>query len=444
MGTIKFFLVVVILPCLSVAMIRPVAAMTLEECVAIALRNNPGLQKERIGVQWADREVADQRSRDFGSLDLISTYNHYNLPRTLAPLTPSSFAGDPSSVATTRDLFTSGIVYEVPLFTGFARTRAVEIAGLQKEMAAARLRLSREQLIYNVRSLYMNILSQQARARAQDAYVRTLRRLYDDIERELQQGRKARIDLLKAAADLQNGEAGLARLRSNISILRSSLASLMNSEPGSELEEMEISATEMAEAQDTFSRHLPELARLRTARLAVEKSRRLAEKERSSLYPQIVASVAYGQNYGPNDSTNLHSGDWQAEEVWQAGLNLRWNLFDFGSSRARIQKAHLAARQSVLAEKTTELEIRKSLHEAVSQINTAISDYTSARAEVTMTRETQAIEQVRFDRGAADINDLLTARARNLAAEGRLIEAGYRYRTARFYLDYLLEKGEKQ
>jgi predicted transcriptional regulator len=59
-----------------------------------------------------------------------------------------------------------------------------------------------------------------------------------------------------------------------------------------------------------------------------------------------------------------------------------------------------------------------------------------------MTRETEAIEQVRYDQGAADINDLLYAKARNQLALSRLIAAGYSYTNARFYLDYLLEQGD--
>ena len=51
------------------------------------------------------------------------------------------------------------------------------------------------------------------------------------------------------------------------------------------------------------------------------------------MYPQIVLNAAYGQNFGPNDGRHQNSGDWENQEVWQAGLNLKWNIFDFGSKK---------------------------------------------------------------------------------------------------------------
>jgi outer membrane protein TolC len=97
-----------------------------------------------------------------------------------------------------------------------------------------------------------------------------------------------------------------------------------------------------------------------------------------------------------------------------------------------------------LQRRKTELELRRSLREAVTKINTAKTEFNSAKAELAMTRETEAIEQVRFKQGAADINDLLYAEARNQLALSRFINAGYGFMVSRFYLDYLLESGEKR
>ncbi len=78
----------------------------------------------------------------------------------------------------------------------------------------------------------------------------------------------------------------------------------------------------------------------------------------------------------------------------------------------------------------------------MTKVNSALSDYQTRLSEVTLTREAEKIEQVRFDQGAVDINDLLYTKARNLLAESRFISAGYSCQIARFYLDYLLEQGE--
>jgi len=95
--------------------------LTLEECIALALKNNPDLHKQQLNIQLADKDISEQRAQNFGRLDIVSSMTHYNLPRTLAPLTPASMAADPAKVATTQNLFTTGVAYEVPLFTGFSQ-----------------------------------------------------------------------------------------------------------------------------------------------------------------------------------------------------------------------------------------------------------------------------------------------------------------------------------
>jgi outer membrane protein TolC len=418
--------------------------MTLDECVALALKNNPDLQKEQMNLRFAQKNVDEQKSRNFGKIDFVSAYNHYNLPRTLTPLTPGVISSNPAAVPTTEDLFVVGVAYEVVLFTGFSQTRGVEISRLEKEMAGVALRLKKEQLIYNVKTLYVNILSLQAQEEAQASYVEALQRLYDDVTLEMQFGRKARIDQLKAASDLQNGKAVQEQIAANIKILKGSLLALLNVKTLSPLQSVDFPPEAIVPVTDDVFEFRTDLLRLQESRLALQKSSKLIDQTESVLYPRLVFNSSYGQNFGPNDPDHKNNGDWEQQEVWQAGLNLRWNIFDFGGNNAKVQKARIMKRQSRYAQIKTELELNRQLQEAVVQINSAVIAYNSAEMEHAMTSETETIEQLRFEQGTADINDLLYARARNQLALSRFIGARFSYETACFYLDYLLEKGESQ
>ena len=417
--------------------------ITLDECVALALKNNPDVHKEQMGLQFARENIDEQKSTNFGKIDFVSTYNHYNLPRTLNPLTPGSIASNPGAVPTTEDLVVVGVMYEVVLFTGFAQTRGIEISGLEKQMAGVALKLKKEQLIYNVKTLYVNILSMQAQKVAQESYLEALAQLCDDVTRKVQFGTKARIDQLKAAADLQNGKAGLDQIEAQIKILTGSLLSLLDIEIFSSLQPIDISPDEINPVDAEFSYSCDDLQRLRGPRLATLKNAKLIDKTEGVFYPRVVFNSSYGQNFGPNDSHHQDSGEWEHQEVWQAGLNLQWNIFDFGGTRAKLQKARIRTRQSRYEQKKIELELNRQLHEAVVKINSAVVEFNRAKIEFAMTSETETIEQVRFEQGTADMNDLLYARARNQQALSRFIGAGFKYKTMRFYLDYLLEKGER-
>ncbi len=419
------------------------SGLSIDEAVSLALENNPGLQKQQMNQALSEEGLSGKKSQNFGKIDLVASYGYYNLPRTLVPLTPATIILDPTAVPTTENLFTTGIMYEVALFTGFSQQHSVNIAALEKEMAGAAINLSREQLIYNVKALYVNILSLKAQEEAQREYHLALQHLYDDIALEVTLGKKARVEQLKAAADKENARVAVRRISGNIRILKASLAALLNTDAINSLEEssMELPASGTGTADNT---NIQELDRYRSVLLDVEKKDVLVEKSSAAYYPQVVFNAFYGQNFGPNDSSNKYEGDWNSEETWQAVVNLKWTVFDFGSRSTSKQMAVIQKQQSRRDQVTTELELKRSLSEAVTKIEQALDDYYSAEAELALTRETESIEQTRFDKGAADLNDLLYAKARNQLALSRSITARYSYQSGRFYLDYLLENGENK
>lgn len=414
----------------------------MEEAVALALQQNPELQKQQFRQALSEEELQGKKSQNFGKVELLASYGHFNLPRTLVPLTPASIFNDPTGVPTTQDLFTTGIMYELPLFTGFSQQRSVEIAALEKEMARAAFHLSREQLIYNVRTLYVNILSLTDQKKAQKEYHAALRQLHDDVVLKVKLGKNARVDRLKAAADLENARVKLRQIAGTIKILQESLIALLNIDGIDTLEEFSMDMPQTAPIEEQHD--IKGLERYRSAVLDVEKKSRLIEKSSSGYYPQVVFNGFYGHNYGPNDPTHPDEGEWNSAENWQAVVNLKWTVFDFGSRSSSKQKAVIQKQQSRRDRLITELELKRSLGEAVTKIEMALDDFSSATTELALTRETETIEETRFKKGAADLNDLLYAKARNQLALSRSISARYSYYSGRFYLDYLLEKGENK
>jgi hypothetical protein len=79
--------------------------LTIDEAVALALENNPGIQKQQMNRALSEKELSGKKSQNFGKFDVVASYGHYNLPRTLVPLTPASIFGDPTAVPTTEDFF---------------------------------------------------------------------------------------------------------------------------------------------------------------------------------------------------------------------------------------------------------------------------------------------------------------------------------------------------
>ncbi len=95
------------------------SATTIDELIDSGLANNSIIQKDKLQTQLIEEKRKESRAKKFGEFDMVGSYTHYNLPRTLAPIVPSALSPT-SSVETTKDLFTTGIQYSVPLYTGGA------------------------------------------------------------------------------------------------------------------------------------------------------------------------------------------------------------------------------------------------------------------------------------------------------------------------------------
>ena len=395
-------------------------------------------------MDLAKSQREESQAAQFGSIDLVGSYTHYNLPRTLAPLTPASILTDPAAVPTTTNLFGTGVMYSVPLFTGFAQTRQVEMDDIATSLSQSKLKLTKEQLAFNVASLYLSILALQDMSMAQQKHVEALGKLKNIIAKEVSFGKKAEVDLLKAENDLYGNIAYLEVLKGNIEMTKASLAALIGVKHIGEISSIHVSVKQPNYSINRLVHEASSLSKVHIAEMNVRKAKKGVEKSRASRYPQVALNSYYGYNYGENDGTNKYPGDFNSEKNWQVGVSAKWTLFDFGKSDASTQKAKIAKMQATFDKEQTLLDLRKSLTEAVEKMKQAYANYQGNLKQYALAKKSEKIEHVRYKNGVSTINDLLYATSQTHIASAKLIESKYNYQKGKFYMDYLLERGVRK
>ena len=416
---------------------------SLNSLIDYALKHSTIIKQSKAQMELAEAQRKESQSAQFGSIDLVGSYTHFNLPRTLAPLTPASILSDPKSVPTTTNLFSTGVMYTVPLFTGFAQTREVEMNAIATELSKSKLSLTKEQLAYNVASLYLSILALQDMYHAQQKHVTALKKLKAIIAKEVTLGKKAQIDLLKAENDLYGNLSYLEVLKGNIAISKASLASLVGVNHIGNLKSIKVSVKKPNYSIHRLYNEALHLSKVHISDLNIKKANKGVEKSRASRYPQVNLSSYYGYNYGENDGSNAFPGDFNSEKNWQVGVNAKWTLFDFGKSDAATQKAKIAKMQATFDKQQTLLDLRKSLVEAYEHMKQEYANYRGNVKQYALTQKSEKIEHVRYQNGVSTINDLLYASSQTQIARAKLIESKYNYQKGKFYMDYLLERGVK-
>jgi len=349
-----------------------------------------------------------------------------------------------SNVATTKDMFGTGIAYTIPLFTGYAQTRQVEMDEIASQISKSRFSLTKEQLAYNVASLYLSALALQEMSQAQRKHVSALRQLAKTVRQEVELGKKAQIDLLKAQKDLYGNIAYLEVLKGNIAMTKAALASLVGKEKIGKLKPVRVSVKRPHYNIEKLLGESGKLNRMKIAQYNVKKADKQVKKSQAGKLPQVALNSYFGYNYGENDSTNLHSGKFKNEKSWQIGLNAQWNVFDFGKRDASIQRAKIAQMQAAFEKEQTLLDFRKSLTEALERIKQSYANYRANLKQLALAKKSEKIEHVRYLNGVSTINDLLYAKSQTHLAAAKLIESRYNYQKGKFTMDYLLERGVKR
>ncbi len=412
-------------------------AESLDSLIDYALKNSTLIKQTKANVELSRLKHKESRIKRFGEIDALGSYTHYNIERTLAPLTPSVMKS-PTPITTSKDIYSLGANYTVPLFTGFAQTRDIQIQNISKEMAKIKLKLTKEELIYNIRSLYLTILSLKEILKAQNSYIKALKKLNKTIAYKVKLGKKAQIDLLKSKADLQEALANKTSLISNIKITKATLSSLVG-KTVTDIDPLSFEISKKEYITDELFQKIPSTSKMRVEELNLQKSDKMIQKSKAALYPQIALNAYYGKNFGED----IHTDDWDSEEIYQIGLNAKYNLIDFGKSDINIQKAKIAKLQAKLKKEQTLLDLKKSIIKATSNIEKSYALYKNSYQRYILSKKAEDIENIRYQNNASTIDDLLLAKAKTMLAKAKLIEGKYNYQKNIYYLDYILERGRE-
>ncbi|NPA73681.1 MAG: TolC family protein [Epsilonproteobacteria bacterium] len=410
---------------------------SLEELVDFALQNNTLIKKQTLNRDIASLKREESKKAQYGDVALVGGVDHYNSPRTLSPLTPSVMMGG-VPITTTKTIYSVGVSYSVPLFTGFAQTREIQMSEIAKKMANVKVKLTKEQLAYNVKSLYLSILAQMEMLNAQKSYTKALIELKNTISEYVKLGKRAKIDLLKAEANVESSLTSQETTKANIKTLKATLSSLVGKSVD-ELEEVIITVKKPSYDVKSLFAKSASLSRVNIYDMGIKKAQKAVQKSKSTKYPQINLNSYFGKNYGDDIGPN----GWDNADMVQVGLKLKYTLFDFGKRDIAIQKAKLSEMEAKLDRAQVLLDVKKMIIEAVAKIEKNYYGYLSSTKEMKLSKKSEDIEKVRYENGVSTINDLLLAKSKSEFALAKTILAKYDYQKSIYYLDYVLERGVK-
>lgn len=405
----------------------PKDPLTLKQAIETALANNPDVAARG----WDASAALARRDQAFGArlprVGIVGGYTH-----TLDEQRLISASRDGDSGLFGRDIVSSDLVVSLPLFTGGRLVNQVKAADLLGQSAEQRLARSREELVFNVSSVFNGILAQGLVIESLEFSRKILTEHITRVDALIAAQKAAKVDRLRTEVRLADIEQQLVREKNTQSIQRRTLADLLGFRGLEEelslqgdltmrgkipLPELETALSTAWESREDFQ----------AARSSLEAQAKNVDVARSGHLPTLSVQGAYGGRWAAGPTTG--TGDAQGD-VGSLGLILEVPILEGGQVDANIreQKADLAAAQERL--RLLQLQVGLEVETALSNVESSNERAAAIRKSLAEAKESLRIEQLKYNLGKGVIVDVLDAQAALLQSETSYYRILAEYHTA--------------
>ena len=413
--------------------------LTLREAIRLALANNP-----EVAATAYDMDAA-QAQRDFAagqrlpSLHAIGGYSHLLDSQRLIAARENGELG-----AFSRDLFSGDLVVTMPLFTGGRITSEIKAAELLQKAAEHRLARTREELVFNVSSVFYGILAQREVIQSLDFSKKALQEHLKRVGELIAAHKAAKVDQLRTEVRVADLEQRLVRERNVQAIQERVLANLLGLDrpekpvaPTGELRLAEAAIPETAHALGQAFKGRPDYL---AARAALEAQAKAVDAARAAHWPTVALQGAYGGRWAA-DPTGRPSGLSSSDDIGRVGAVADIPIFEGGRLEARVrqEKARLLAAQERL--RRLELQVQLDVETAALNIGSAAQRVEATEKAIEQAKESLRIEREKYDLGKGAIVDVLDAQSALLDSQTNYYRALADYNVALAQLK--LATGEK-
>lgn len=397
---------------------RATVPWTLEAAVHTALENSPDARIAQHRMAGAQALEQQARAMLMPQVTLSAGYSQTNSPMmafgSILNQRAFDFSLDFNHPGTIDNLNATGTV-AVNLYSGgraSAGRRAARagVAATEHDEGA-----TRNQLIATTIASYLNIIKAREAVGAVEAGVRAYEAAVANAQARHDAGQMLKADLLSLEVQLAQTRENLTTARHGRALAERSFLFVLGIAPDAEPVELvdddpAVAALRSPDSMD-FSRR-PELLGLRERVRAAEAMTRVA---RGARHPEVNAfgSVQHDRGWETNESGNS----------WMAGVAVKLNIFDGGSTSGKIQQAEAELEEVREMLRKAELGVGLEVEQARLAHDSALERLAVATTAVVQAEESAALSRARFQQGALLTADLI-------GVEGRLIEARMRHAVA--------------
>jgi outer membrane protein TolC len=419
-------LIILILLCFSAPLVHAQTPLDADTAVRLALENNLSLQRSRLDIAGAKRKA----DRSWNSL--------------LPSLTASGSVGRATSlidpVPAGQDEWVPGFSFSAALQLSPVIVTNIQQAGKEYDAGLISYETARQELEFQVRKLFYQILLLQSNVSLMAQNAATARERYEQTLVLRRVGQASRLDELSAQVDLQTQAASLRSAEIQYANALDTLKQLLMLPPE---EAITPQGSFMPAWESTPGNSVTVLPQetghsLWESGLSPGESGAIAAQRQALKVLEVQRKSARNQAYTPalnlswNTAPVYSASPISGDKAWmdngQFSIALSFNLDNLlPASKAREQIAALndsiTNQQSILQEAI--LNSQNSTEKLRRNIAQSLDNIETLRLNITLAEETYEMHDEAYRKGAADLQSLRSAQDSLSLAQNRLLEERY-------------------
>jgi outer membrane protein len=395
--------------------------ITLAEAIRLALANNPELAATSSEVDAAQAQRDAAAGRRLPSLHAIAGYSHYLDDQRLIPARQNG-----ELAVFSQDIFAGDLVVRMPLYTGGRLTSEIKAADLLRQAAEHRLARSRQELVFNVSSVFYSTLAQGKVIESLEFSQKVLEEHLKQVDNLIAGEKAAKVDRLRTQVRLADLQQRLVRERNVLEIQGRVLANLLGlpeeSHPISASGQLEAEASSPPALEASLSDAFRQREDYLAATAGLEAHAKAVDAARAGHLPTVSLVGSYGERWTP-DASERPSGTSTSDDVGVVGVIADIPLFEGGQIDARVrqEQARLSAARYRLRE--LKLQIRLDVETAILNLRSARERIQATESAVGLAQESLRIERQKYDLGRGSITDVLDAQSALLDSQTNYFRA---------------------
>ena len=404
--------------------------VTLDECIRIALNDNPTIIVADMEIQRVDYSKKQTLGQLFPQVNFTANYN-----RTLAKQTMVMM--DQEFKVGTDNQHSVGFQGSLPIIVP-SLWKSIKLSDTQILQNIEQARSSRLSLVNQVKNAYYALLLARDSKRVIEANHNTALLNADIFEKQYEIGVASEYDKTRARVAATTLEPSILDAENSITALKLQLKVLMGMDVAVDIEPVETLDDFKAQMYENTLRvdtSLVNNTNLRQLDLQTDYLKQALKVQKMSWAPTLNGTINYMWNSMSNGSP-FKNFNWNPYS--QAGLALTWNLFSGGQRYYKQKQAEIAVREMKWQRENLVRGLNSQVETQLNSIKSNLKQIESNAASVALAEKSDNIIQESFKLGVGTFLQIQDTQNALLGARLSYYQAIYNLLVSQSNLELLL------